>query len=188
MRRPFFCRFRPLLDHLEERQLTALAEAVDELEPAKYDSEYPARVEFYRKVKGLALELRFGAAVAILSALFMAPLAALLCVLVLRVLRERGVANRRAAVLALLFGLATPVLYRSAILSGNLVLTALVFSSALCLATLRIPGKKISSRRALLAGILAGYGDIRGLRSGRSIGIFVPVRMAAWWRGPGSSH
>lgn len=145
---------RPVLDYLEERQLARVDPDATE---AKYDSEYPGRVAFYRKAKEQGLELRLGASAAITSAMFMAPLSGVLAVLVLRILRARGVARRRAAGLALLFAMATPVLYRSAILSGNLVLAALTFCAALAAYRAAETPGRVERNWVALSGLLAAF-------------------------------
>lgn len=146
--------FDPLLDHLE---------AIRKREPppedgggAEYDTEYPMRRAFFRKVRERGLDLRFGASTVVTSAFLMAPLSALLVLLVFDVLSARGVRPRRAAWLAFLCAFATPVFYRSASLNHNLMLTLSVFGAFLALWPREGESLPLSPARRFTAGLLAG--------------------------------
>ncbi len=121
--------FKPVLDSLEERgkARAAAAPVVDD----EYDTKYPMRRAFFKKVRERGLDLKFGAAAAITSVFLMAPLSALLVLLLFGALERRGVPRARATWLALLFAFGTPVLYRSALLNHNLFLTLTAFGSFL---------------------------------------------------------
>ncbi len=120
--------FDPLLDRLEEGRQEALAETGE----ADYDTPYPNRARFFRRVRAEGLDLRFGASAVITSVFLMAPLCALLVILVYGVMVGAGVPTGRAAWVAMLFALATPVFYRSAHLNHNVFLTCTVLASFLC--------------------------------------------------------
>lgn len=120
--------FDPVLDALEARSKAALVASGGEVE-ATYDTRFPNRREFFRRVKAAGLDLRFGAAAMITSVFFMAPFSALFLVLLYHVLVRRGVAEGRAVWLTLLFGLATPVFFRTAHLNHNIFLMYAAFAS-----------------------------------------------------------
>ena len=147
--------FDPVLDALQRRSLAKLAES-DEPPDATYDTKYPLRQELFRKVKLAGLDLRFGASTAITSALLMAPLSALLAVLVFGLLRERGVERRRSLWMTWLFAFGTPVFFRTAHLNHNMFLMEALFGAFLLL--WRRPGnpEPLSLGRRLAAGFLCG--------------------------------
>lgn len=146
--------FDPLLDKLEEHRLAQLG--AGEVPVGDYATERPNRKAFYRMVRERGLDLRFGAATCITTVFFMAPLAALFALLVFAVLCRRGVAQRRAAWLTILFALGTPVFYRSVSLSHNLMLTFAGFG-AFCLLWPGVHQDRLPTpKRLLWAGVLAG--------------------------------
>lgn len=122
--------FDPLLDRLEEHSRRKLVESPGEAE-IKYETKYPNRQKLWRLVKQAGLDLRFGASTALTSVLLMAPLSALLAVLVFDVLRRRDVERARAVWLALLFAFGTPVFYRTAHLNHNMFLMHTTFAAFL---------------------------------------------------------
>ncbi len=117
----------PLLDWLEAIGKRQAAAAKDE--PVQFDSAYQRRAAFMAEVRRRGLHLRLGAAAALTALFVMAPAAALLALLFHGELLRRGVAARRAALLALLFPLATPLLFRSALLNHNQLEALLTFAA-----------------------------------------------------------
>jgi hypothetical protein len=149
--------FRPLLAALDARSREALARggAVD----TSFDTRYPNRERFYRLVRQNGWELKFGALAAITAALFMAPLSALFVLLTFDFLAGRGVAAGRSAALAMLFGFATPVLFRTAHLNHNMMVMYATFGSFLALAPakgLEAMLPRAGTGRSFAAGVLAG--------------------------------
>jgi hypothetical protein len=145
---------RPLLDALEAHRKEEIARDPAAAEGA-FQSEYPSRIRFYSEVRRRGLDLRFGAAAAITAVFVTAPLAALAGVLVLGVLRRRGIPRGRAVALALLSVLGTPLFFRAATLNNNLFL-ALAVLGAFVLLDEDAEAPEPSSRRLLGAGLLAG--------------------------------
>jgi len=144
--------FDPLLDALEHYSKQRLVrQGVGNTE---YRTDKPLRVAFYRLVKERGLELRFGAASAITSAFFMAPLSALMLELLYGVLRRRGIRPREATQLTLLFGFGTPLFFRTSHLNHNLVVMYAMFASFALL--WRPAGERVSLRNRLLAGVMGG--------------------------------
>lgn len=146
--------FEPLLDELEAVRKRELADG--EIPDVSYDTEYPLRAEFFRKVKERGLDLRFGAATAVTTVFLMAPLCAGMAVLLLVVLIGRGVPKNRALWLALLFTFGTPVFYRSVNLNHNVMVMCVALGAFLCLwprAGVSVP---LPGRRLFWAGFLGG--------------------------------
>jgi hypothetical protein len=150
---PLLFLFRPLLSKLEE---IGKRQAAADPAPAPFSSAYPMRQKFMAEARRRGIHLRLGAAAAITATLLMAPAAALLALLVFDHLRRRGIAEPRAAALALLFAFATPLLFRSAILNHN-QLEALAAFASYCVLDRAAASGVAPSRGALLgAGLLAG--------------------------------
>ncbi len=170
---PLLALCEPLLAKLEEKgkQEAARAAAAGG-EPARFDSDYPRRAAFMAEVRKRGLHYRFGAAAAITAVGVMAPAAALLALLFHGELLRRGVAAKRAAALAWLFPLATPLLFRSAFLNHNQLEALLAFGAFVLLR----PGERgpIATRR-LFAGGLCAAGTLLFDYSGAVI--------AAWFGG-----
>lgn len=143
--------FRPLLDALEE----ARARSPQAPDAGDYRTKYPLRREFFARVKAAGLDLRFGAAAAITAVLLMAPLSALCCVAMYRVLATRGTPPARSAWLALLLGFGTPIFFRTGHLNHNLLVMFAVFGAFLLLWPMR-DEPSVSIERRFLAGLLAG--------------------------------
>ena len=146
--------FDPVLDALEDHSKQLLAKGA--APEGEYETEYPLRVEFFRKVKARGLDLRFGASTAVTTVFLMAPLCAGFAVLLLIVLIGRGVPERRALWLVLLFTFGTPLFYRSVSLSHNAMVMCAAFGSFLCLWPRAGVSAPLSSRRLFWAGMLGG--------------------------------
>ncbi len=146
--------FDPLLDALEQRSKDRLASG--EGAAARYQTDRPNRVEFFRRLRERGLELRFGAATFVTSAFCMAPLSAAMVVLIFSILRTRAVREPRAAALALLFGFGTPLFYRTAHLVHNEFLMIVVFVAFWWLWP-RSGEERVPARRVAGAGFLAGW-------------------------------
>jgi len=147
--------FDPLLDALEERSQAALEASGGAVE-VEYDTKYPNRRDLFRRVREAGLDLRFGASAAITSVFLMAPLSALAIVLVYRLLRRRAIGETRAIWLALLFGFGTPLFYRTAHLSHNVLLMHALFGAFLCLWARPDERLPVSTARRAWAGFLCG--------------------------------
>lgn len=88
-------------------------------------------------------------------ALLMAPLTAAVVAFLCSRLIEAGVPARAAAGVALLIGLGTPLLFRAGLLNHNLLVADAGFLALLLLWDPR--DRPLSTARAALAGLLAGY-------------------------------
>lgn len=148
---------RPLLDRLEAYEKERIES--EGVPGAEYRNErHPNSQAFFRLAKEEGLTLRFGAATVVTSAFLMAPLSALIVVLMFQILLDRGVPRRRALGLTLLFAFATPVFFRTGVLNHNMMLMYTTFV-AFHLLWVR-PGEDTPSsmRRRIVAGFLAGLG------------------------------
>ena len=147
--------FDPLLDRIEAR---TVAKRAAESRPAEdFKTEYPLRQAFMKKVRDRGLDERFGAVTVVTSVFLMAPLAAACVVFLWRLLEQRGVERRRAILLALAFGFATPLFYRAAFLNHNVFLMISVFLSFYLIWPK--PGRDFapSFRARLGGGFFAGF-------------------------------
>lgn len=164
---PLFA-FDPVLDSLEAYSRRKLDEAGTPPEPV-YDTKHPNRQKMWRKVVLAGLDLRFGASTAITSALLMAPLSALLTVIVFSVLQRRGVERGRAVWLAFLFAFATPVFYRTGHLNHNMFLMEALFGAFL------IAWLCSDDRRELSLVHRLWFGFLLGVSCSLDYGGFVPA-------------
>lgn len=154
---PLLVLFDPLLDALERGEKARLAgrpAGATSRDDAGYATEYKNRAQLYKLVAERGWTLRFGAVAALTATLFIAPLSALCVLLTFDFLRRRGVAQARALALALLFGFATPMFFRSANLTNNMPVTYAVYGAFLVLWT--GDGKGASIARHAAAGLLCG--------------------------------
>ena len=147
--------FDPLLDALERRSQARLA-ASNEPVDATYRTHHPNRRAFFRAVRERGLDLRFGAATAITSGLFMAPFSALAVLLTYQLLRRRGLSPDQATGLAFLFGFGTPVFFRTAHLNHNMFVMHAMFLAFALLWT-RPEEAPVSLGRRVGAGLCAGF-------------------------------
>jgi hypothetical protein len=149
--------FRPVLDRLEAWEQDRILNYGTPT--AEYRNErHPNSQAFFRLAKESGLTLRFGAATAVTSAFLMAPLSALIVVLMFQILFDRGVSQKRALGLALLFGFGTPVFFRTGVLNHNMMLmyTTFVAFHLLWVRPGRQPPASLNHRMA--AGFLVGVG------------------------------
>lgn len=144
------------LDYLTRIRQRGAREGTDEVqvEYRTYDH-HPNRKLFFELVRREGLDLKLGGAAAVTTAFLMAPLSALMVVLLFQLLRQRGVTSRRATAYALLFGFATPIFFRTSALSHNLMTMYVTFLSFWLLWPREERGAAPLSRR-VWAGLLGG--------------------------------
>ncbi len=90
---------------------------------AEYKEERANKLLFYRMARERGLDLRLGVAAMIAMVFCMAPLAALSAVVFFRLLEQMAFPRRTALWLTFLYALGTPVFFRAATLSLNLIVT-----------------------------------------------------------------
>jgi len=88
-----------------------------------YDEQRINRLKFFRRARELGILTRLALGALVTSAFFMAPLAALGAVALMRVLGRMGFTPGAALWMGILFGLGTPMFLRAGTLSLNLLVT-----------------------------------------------------------------
>lgn len=131
--------------------------------------------KFLRRAHARGLEKRLGAAAAITSVFFMAPVSALSVVVMFWLLRRFRFSTGHALGMALLYALGTPIFFRTAMLNLNLLVALLgLFSFALLWP--RSKEKEGSGKfRYLAAGSVAGWAlltDYSGVVTVVVLGVF----------------
>lgn len=147
------CIFDPVLDALERRSLEKIAR--EGVKDADYRIDKPNRVNFFRLVKERGLDLRFGAATAVTTIFFMAPLTAAFLVFFYSVLVRRQVDPGNATWLTVLLGLGTPLFFRTSSLNHNMFVMYAMFI-AFALMWLTPAGTAMTWSRRALAGFFTG--------------------------------
>jgi hypothetical protein len=145
--------FDPVLDAVEAHSKSKLAQAGSA--QGSYDTDKPMRVAFFRLVKEKGLDLRFGAATAITSVFFMAPLAALFLAFFYTVLIRRNVSPHDATWLTVLLGFATPLFYRATVLGHNMFVMYGMFIAFVLLWSPQ-GGSRLRPATRFAAGMFAG--------------------------------
>jgi hypothetical protein len=146
---------RPLIDRGVDR--IQRARVASPAPTAEYRTIYPMAREFMRKARERGLDVKFGLGAGVMQAFVMAPLSAASVVVMFRVLANLTGSTRAALWLALLYGFATPVLYRTAQLNQNLLVAHFALFAFVLLWR---PGHPLSGPRRpayLLAGLFAGW-------------------------------
>jgi hypothetical protein len=136
--------------------------------------------EFFHRAQAEGRAFYFLLAGFLTVALAMAPATAGTAALLCSRLREAGVPAPHAAQAALLYGLATPVLFRAAYLNHNLLVGDAGITALLL--TWDPTDRPLGARRAALSGLLAGYAvlcDYSGLVVVAVTAIYTWLRSAA---------
>lgn len=148
--------FDPVLDALEARSRAKRTQGESTFTAYRTYDRYPNKKAFFELVKEQALELRFGGVAAVTTVFLMAPLSALMVVLMFSAIRRRGVAESTATWLALLFAFGTPLFFRSVSLNHNMFVMYATFGAFYILWAR--PDKDVPAGvgRRVAAGVLAG--------------------------------
>jgi len=117
----------------------------------------PNRLAFFKKVRQRGLDIRLAVVALFTAGFFMAPLTALSGVLMFRLIRHLGYAANTALALALLFGLGTPMFFRAATMSQNLLVTLLGMLAFTLLWWPSGSRPEEKTARYFGAGLLAGW-------------------------------
>jgi hypothetical protein len=127
--------------------------------PTTYDDPRPNRTRFMNEMRARGLDIRLALAAMVTQLGLMAPLAALMVVLLHRYLLARGHEGREALTLTLLYAFATPLLFRSAFLNQNALLAHAILGAWLLLTWPRRDGAiPRHASRWWWAGLLLGTG------------------------------
>ncbi len=149
--------FRPLLTTLDRYEKKRLASrGVPDIQNRNTD--HPNSQLFFEKATQAGLTLRFGASTAIIALFLMAPLSAFAVVFLFGMLVDRGVPKRTSVGLALLFGFATPVFFRTGVLNHNMMMMYTTLFAFHLLWPRPGEAHTVSLRRRTWAGVLAGFG------------------------------
>ncbi|HXT70235.1 MAG TPA: hypothetical protein VN700_10800 [Vicinamibacterales bacterium] len=117
--------FNPVLDRIEAYSKAKIAS--EGVPAGGYRIDKPNRQKFFQLVKERGLDLRFGAATAVTSVFFMAPITAAFLVFFYGVLLTRGLEARTATGLTFLLGFGTPLFFRTSTLNHNLFVMYAMF-------------------------------------------------------------
>jgi hypothetical protein len=113
--------FRPITDRVVERvQKTRSADPSPG--DTRYDSIYPLAQEFYERSRSRGFDIKFGLAAGITQAFVMAPISALGVVVMFWFFSSLTKSTKLSIFLALLYAIATPILFRTAQLNQNVLL------------------------------------------------------------------
>lgn len=146
---------RPLIDRIVDRVQRTRKASPNSI--PKYDTPFPLAREFYRKASERGLDVKLGLAAGVMQGLVMAPLSALSAVLMFYILLNLTGSVRTAVLLALLYAFATPVLYRTAQLNQNLLVSHFALFAFALLWRPWDESSRPRPRNYFLAGLLAGW-------------------------------
>lgn len=153
--------------------------------PATYDDARPNRAPLMNLMRERGLDVRLALAAFATQLGLMAPLGALAVVLVFLYLRARLRDERSAFWLALLYGLGTPLFFRSAFLNQNALLAHAVLAAWVALTW---PGRREGTGRDrdwLLAGLCLGVGLLLDYSAAPLALVFGGWALAEGWRDGG---
>lgn len=146
---------KPVVDEIVERVETY--RKINGIQPAQYETIYPMAREFYREAFTRGLDVKFGLAAGIMQFFLMAPLSALMAVLVFCILAFRTGSLKNGLLISLVFAFATPVFYRTAHLNHNLLAAFFAFGSFVIIWKPLDDPDSSKKPRYFLAGLLAGF-------------------------------
>lgn len=164
---------RPAVDAVVSRAMRGRSAS----EPPAFDDPRPNRRRFFARAWSQGLDIRFGMAAGVIQVFGTAPLAALMLVVMHGVLRRLGFSAKESVWLALAYGFATPIFFRTGFLNHNL----LVAHATLCSFALLFRGEKLESRAGPLAlagaalGAAIGF-DYAGVVPAGALGLYAAVR------------
>jgi hypothetical protein len=126
--------------------------------PTTYDDVRPNRTKLMNEMRARGLDVRLALAALATQAGLMAPLGALAVVALYFYLLARYRSERWALWLALLYGLGTPIFFRSAFLNQNALLTHLILATWMVLTWPQGEGARPRRQAWTWAGFLLGVG------------------------------
>jgi hypothetical protein len=175
--------FRPLVDPLLARvnRQRALGLASGKLEPPKYNSPWPKAQWFFEESWKRGLDVKFGIAALIMQIFCMAPISALGVVAMYLVLRQYLPSEKEAVGLALLYGIGTPVFFRTGYLNHNMILGHVTFFGFLAMWNAPGSARWSAGTRYFLGGLAGGMAlllDYSGVVL--LLGLFVYALVRTW--------
>ena len=140
------------------------------------------RIKFLRLARERGLDVRLAAAAGFAAVFFMAPLAALCVVLMWRVLAHMGFTEKVRMWLTLLFAFGTPIFFRAATLSLNLLVAILGFAAFVLLWWPAGTRPEREKWRLIAAGFLCGYAVLTDYSGAVTAAIFGLYAFALQWQ------
>ncbi|MEJ2702852.1 MAG: hypothetical protein P8Z79_10470 [Sedimentisphaerales bacterium] len=148
--------FHPILDMLERYEKRKIEK--EGIPETVYRTRHTNSIRLLQSAQQNGLSLRFGGATMVTSIFLMAPLSALMMVLMFHILSKRQLPSRQAIGLTFLFGFGTPVFFRTGVLNHNMLLMYATFGAFYLLWVRPEMAFPVSVRRRLFAGCLCGLG------------------------------
>lgn len=186
--------FKPIVDKIHKKVIANRAASGNKV-TAVYKDPRPDRVKFYKQARERGLDIKFGLVGFITQVTTMGPLSALSAVVIFSVFIWLGLTAKTSTWLALIYAVATPVLFRTGFLNQNIMVG--IFSLfAFVLVWRPYTNVKLGYKaRYILAGFLAGLGllcDYSGVITLGLIGIYVWIKRSdevgvrsgfidSWW-------
>lgn len=161
--------------------------------PGEYDDPRPNRTRFMNEARARGLDVKLALAGAVMHAGLMAPLGAVAAIIVFGFFKARGVEERTAIGIALLYAFVTPIFFRSGFLNQNALLAHCVLFAYIALASPAPPGVNSSAAsripipdfRAFLAGALLGVGVLNDYSGVPLVLVFGVWLLARAWKAGG---
>ena len=186
---------RPIIDPIVGRVNQARA-ASGLSEPPSYQSPWPMAREFYAEAWRRGFDIKFGLAAFVMQAFCMAPVTALSVVVMFYLLRHLFQSDLAGMSLAILYGVGTPVFFRTGTLNQNLMLGIFAFMGFLFMWNPTKSPKWTASWRYFMGGLAGGTAilfDYSGLvfllglfaygvlKTWRETSFRQAVRLGAWY-------
>lgn len=146
---------RPVIDRVVQRAQSRRSQSTTA--SGEYKSIYPLAQEFYRKARERGIDLKLGLAAAVIQGFAIAPLSALSVVVMFYILLSLTGSSRKALLLAILYGFATPVFYRTGQLNQNLLVAHCALFAFAVLWRPWDNQRNPQKPNYLLAGLLCGW-------------------------------
>lgn len=152
--------------------------------PARYDDPRPNRTTFMNASRARGLDIVLGLAALGIQFTLMAPLGALVAVLMYVFLANRLRNGRRAFWLALLFAFGTPVFFRAAFLNQNLIIAHLMLAAYVLIVGLRPrqPGSAVPFAHLVGVGALLGFAVVCDYSAVPLLLVFATWVLVSGWR------
>ena len=173
---PYFV-LRPAVDIVVDRELAVRRAHNDTA--ATYQDPRKNRVAFYRKIRKMGWDVRFGLVSAITEVFAMAPITAASVVLVFSVLGAMGLTSGLSLGLSLLYAFGTPVFLRAAYLNQNLGVGIFAFAAFALIWNPRDMVAWTTGRRLFVAGLFGGLAFLCDYSGAILMGL---LGFYAWWR------
>lgn len=148
--------FDPVLDWLEHYEQARNEE--HGLQRSEYRTHHANNRIMLALVQEAGLSLRFGASTAVTATFLMAPLSALLVVLLYHILIQRGVSQGGSIGLSLLYAFGTPAFFRVGVLNHNMMLMWVTFLAFHLIWVRPDEEFPVSLGKRIAAGALCGFG------------------------------